>query len=121
MKYATLCLTILISTGCVTQTRYDNLQAQYDSINNEKEVLTQSLSSAQNEKAGKIFQQQQRIKQLEQNISLLKDQCKEKIASLSANEKEMNQDLQALRTEASENTKYLLNKNLELQERCNAM
>jgi len=73
MKYATLFLATLILTGCVTQVRYDDLQAQYDSLKSEKDTLAQNLSSAQTEKAGKIFHQQQRVKQLEQNLSLLKN------------------------------------------------
>ncbi len=121
MKYVTLFFATLIATGCVSQSRYNDLQIRYDSLNNEKNTLAQNLSSAQTEKAGNIFQQQQRTKQLEQNLSLLKTQCKEKIASLAESEKELIQDLQAMRTESSENTKYLLNKNLELQERCHSM
>ncbi len=124
MKYATLftlCLAVVISTGCVTQTRYDDLLTQYNSLNHEKETLTQNLSSAQSEKAGKIFRQQQRINQLEKNLSLLKAQCKEKITDLAESKRKLTQDLQALHTESSANTKLLLNKNLELQEKCDAM
>lgn len=124
MKYTTLfslCLVIIISTGCVTQTRYDNLLSKYSSLNSEKEALTQNLSSAQNERAGKIFSQQQRIEQLEKNFSLLKSQCQEKITDLAQNNRALTQDLQALHTESSANTKHLLNKNLELQEKCDTL
>ena len=124
MKYATLfilSLTIIISTGCVTQTRYDDLLSRYNSLHHEKEALAQNLSAAQNEKAGKIFSQKQRIDQLEKNLSLLKSQCKEKIADLEQSKRALTQDLQALHTESSANTKHLLNKNLELQEKCDAM
>ncbi len=123
MKYSKLlvsCLILFALTGCVTQASYDNLLTKYDSLKNEKEILLQNLSSAQDEKAGKIFHQKQRIEQLEKNLRLLKAQCKEKIAELTESEKKMAHDLRALHEESAANTKLLLNKNLELQEKCDA-